>query len=77
MSRYKIKEKSMSDNDSIKKAIDGMSKDLPRLVKENKGAAVGAVVGYLLADKLADNNEITSAILGGLVGAVIDERSQE
>ena len=61
----------------IKKTVDSVTKDLPRLVKENKGAAIGAVVGYLLADKLSENNEITSAVLGGLVGAFVDEKKKE
>lgn len=61
----------------VKKVVDSVTKDLPNLVKENKGAAIGAVVGYFLADKLSDNNEISSAILGGLVGAFIDEKKDK
>lgn len=67
----------MAETDkAVKKMVEGVSKDLPKLVKENKGAAIGAVVGYLLADKLEEKGEITSAVLGGLAGAFIDDKTK-
>lgn len=67
----------MAKDKTVNKLVDSVTKDLPKLVKENKGAAIGAVVGYLLADKLSENNEITSSILGGLVGAFIDDKKEK
>jgi hypothetical protein len=62
---------------TVSKLVDSVTKDLPNLVKENKGAAIGAVVGYLLADTLAENENVVTAILGGLVGNVVDTKKKE
>lgn len=56
------------------KLVDAVTKDLPKLVKENKGAALGAVVGYLLSDKLKDNESLITTVIGGLVGHTVDEK---
>lgn len=61
----------------VKKTMDGLTKDLPKLVKENKGAAIGAVVGYLLADKLNENQNVMTALLGALAGHVVDEKKEK
>lgn len=63
--------------DNTNKLVDSVTKDLPNLVKENKGAAIGAVVGYLLADKLTENEGLVTALLGGLVGNVVDNKQKE
>jgi uncharacterized protein YcfJ len=62
---------------TVQKVVDNVTKDLPNLVKTNKGAAIGAVVGYLLADKLQENEGLIPAILGGLVGHEVDEKKKE
>lgn len=62
---------------AVNKLVDSVTKDLPSLVKENKGAAIGAVVGYLLADKLTENEGLVTAILGGLVGKAVDDTKKE
>jgi uncharacterized protein YcfJ len=62
---------------TVTKLVDSVTKDLPNLVKENKGAAIGAVVGYLLADKLQENEGLVTAILGGLVGKAVDDTKKE
>lgn len=62
---------------TVTKLVDSVSKDLPNLVKENKGAAIGAVLGYLLADKLSENEGIITAVLGGLVGKAVDDTQKE
>lgn len=62
---------------TIQKVVDNVTKDLPNLVKTNKGAAVGAVVGYLLSDKLSENEGLLTAILGGLVGHAVDEKKED
>lgn len=65
----------MNQND-IKKSVNDISKKLPKLVKENKGAAIGAVVGYLLADKLSENEGLIPALLGGIIGHQVDEKNK-
>lgn len=62
---------------TVNKAIDAVTKDLPAAVKENKGAAIGAIVGYFLAEKLEENSGIVTAILGGLVGHAVDEKKKK
>lgn len=62
---------------AVDKVVDSVTKDLPKLVKENKGAAIGAVVGYLLADKLTENEGLVTAVLGGLVGHAVDEKKDK
>lgn len=60
----------MADNKTVQSVI----KDLPNLVKENKGAAIGAIFGYLLSDKLKDNEGLVTAAVGALVGHAVDEK---
>lgn len=71
----------MAKDNTVKKTanklVDSVTKDLPNLVKENKGAAIGAVIGYFLADKLAENEGIITAVLGGLVGKAVDDKKKE
>lgn len=62
---------------TVSKLVDSVTKDLPNLVKENKGAAIGAVVGYLLADKLSESEGLIPAILGGLLGKAVDDNKKE
>lgn len=66
-----------TEDNVVKKVTDSLTKDLPKLVKENKGAAIGAVVGYLLADKLTENEGVITAVLGGLVGKAVDDKQKE
>jgi uncharacterized protein YcfJ len=66
-----------TEDNVVKKVTDSVTKDLPKLVKENKGAAIGAVVGYLLADKLQENEGLITAVLGGLVGKAVDDKKKE
>lgn len=62
---------------TIKKTVDGLTKDLPGLVQQNKGAAIGAVVGYLLSDKLSEHEGLLTALVGGLVGHAVDEKKEK
>jgi len=62
---------------TVSRVIDGVTKDLPNAVKENKGAAIGAVLGYFLADTVKKNEGLITAVLGGLVGHVIDEKKKK
>lgn len=62
---------------TVSKAINAVTKDLPEAVKENKGAVVGAVVGYFLAETLSKNEGLITAVLGGLVGHAVDEKNKK
>lgn len=66
-----------AEENAIRKVTDSLTKDLPNIVKDNKGAAIGAVVGYLLSDKLKENDGIVTALLGGLVGKAVDDKQKE
>lgn len=59
------------------KVMDTLKKDLPNIIKDNKGAAVGLVAGFLLADYLKENQNVMSALLGGLVGHAVDEKKKD
>ena len=61
----------------VKKTLDGVTKDLPKLVKENKGAAIGAVLGYFLADTLSEHEGLLTAVVGGLVGKTVDDKNKK
>lgn len=44
----------------------------PELVKDNKFAVAGAVIGYLLSDSM--NPKTKNAILGAVAGAIIGDK---
>lgn len=54
----------MSQLDNI---VEKFKDEAPQLVKDNKGALIGAVIGYLLTD----NEKAQSAILGLLAGSIL------
>lgn len=66
-----------TEDNVAKKTLDGVTKDLPNLVKENKGAAIGALLGYFLADTLNEHEGLVTAVLGGLVGKAVDDKKKE
>ena len=47
--------------------VDKFKDQAPKIVKENKGALIGAVVGYLLTD----SKQAQSTLLGAIAGAVV------
>ena len=49
----------------------------PELVKNNKGAVIGAVIGYLLSEKLDDHKEVQNTILGALAGAFLEGKKSD
>lgn len=63
--------------ETVNKVINGITKDLPEAVKENKGAAIGAIIGYFLADTVEKNKGVLTAVLGGLVGHAVDEKKKK
>ena len=68
---------STTENSVAKKTLDSVTKDLPNLVKENKGAAIGALIGYFLKDTLDQHEGVITAVLGGLVGKAVDDKKKE
>lgn len=67
-------------NTDVKETVDKLvesAKELPRLVKENKGAVIGVAVAYLLGEKIAEKEGLLTAIVGGLVGHAVDEKTKE
>lgn len=63
--------------ETVNKAIDTVTKELPEAVKENKGAVIGAAIGYFLGDTLKKNEGLIAAVLGGLVGHAVDEKKKD
>lgn len=51
----------------IENIMEQLQEQAPTLVKDNKGALIGAVVGYLLTD----NKQVQSTLLGLLAGSVL------
>lgn len=54
----------------MEELIKKLKESAPELVKDNKGALVGAIIGYLLSD----NEKAQSAILGAIAGTVIGDK---
>lgn len=57
----------------VEDLVDKFKDKAPEMVKENKGALIGAVIGYFLSD----NTKAQSAILGALAGAVFVDKDKE
>lgn len=57
----------------LEEIVNKFKDDAPELVKNNKGALIGAVVGFLLTD----NKQAQSAILGALAGSVLVDKKDE
>ncbi len=53
--------------------VNQFKDDAPELVKSNKGALIGAVLGYLLTD----NKQAQSTIVGLLAGSVLVDGTKE
>lgn len=53
--------------------VEKFKDQAPELVKDNKGALIGAVIGYLLTD----NKQAQGAMLGALAGSVIVDKKKE
>ena len=60
-------------NDKLSEAVDQFKDKVPELVKDNKGALIGAVVGFLLTD----SKQAQSTILGALAGSVIVDKKKD
>lgn len=53
-------------SNQIEKIVEQFKDKAPEMVKDNKGALIGAVIGFLLTD----NKQAQSALLGAIAGAV-------
>lgn len=61
-------------NITLKEVVDNLKDKAPEMVKDNKGALIGAAVGYLLTN----NKEAQSTILGAIAGSVfVDKKKDE
>lgn len=60
-------------NDKIKEVLDNLKETAPETVKNNKGALIGAVVGWLLTD----NKQAQSSILGAIAGSLFVDKKED
>lgn len=51
------------------KTLAKLGDQVPDLIKNNKGALIGALIGYALSD----NEQAKSALLGAVAGAVLTD----
>lgn len=58
--------------DKLQEIVEQFKDKAPDMVKDNKGALMGAVIGYLLTN----NEQAKSAILGAVAGAVIADKEK-
>lgn len=54
-------------------ALNELKEKAPEMVKENKGALIGALVGYFLSD----NKQAQSSILGAVAGSLLVDKKKE
>lgn len=55
--------------------IQKLKDQAPELVKNNKYAVIGAVLGYLLSDTVSSKTK--TAVLGAVAGAVLEGKKDE
>ncbi len=60
-------------SNQIEKIVEQFKDKAPEMVKDNKGALIGAVIGFLLTD----NKQAQSALLGAIAGAVVVDNKKE
>ena len=60
-------------NDKIKEVLDNLKETAPETVKNNKGALIGAVLGYLLTD----SKQAQSTILGAAAGSLFVDKKED
>lgn len=57
----------------LEELVEQFKDEAPKIVKNNKGALIGAVIGYLLTD----SKKAQSAILGLIAGSVIVDKNKD
>lgn len=55
----------------LQNITDNLKEDAPKIVKQNKGALLGAIVGYLLTD----NEKAKSLLLGAVAGSLLVDKN--
>lgn len=63
--------------DQTTKTLKQLQDKAPELIKNNKGALIGAGLGYLLSQKLEENPQIQTTVLGLLAGALFDKGEEK
>jgi hypothetical protein len=69
-----------TSNDKVKELLDKgkeLLQKVPEVAKENKATIALAVAGYFFGEKLQENQELSGALLGGLLGAAIDSKGKK
>ena len=57
----------------LQEITDNLSDKAPEIVKENKGALAGALIGYFLSD----NSKAQSVLLGAIAGALLVDKKKD
>lgn len=60
-------------NDKVKEVMNTVKEKTPELIKDNKGALIGAVVGLFLTN----NKEAQSSLLGAIAGSLLVDSKKE
>lgn len=63
--------------DLTKSTLKQLQDKAPELIKNNKGALIGAGLGYLLSEKLEENPQIMTTVLGLLAGTLFDNAKEK
>ena len=63
--------------DSTQKTLAQLQDKAPELIKNNKGALIGAGLGYLLSEKLEENPQIMTTVIGLLAGTLFDNAKEK
>ena len=58
---------------ALEKITEGLEENTPQLVKDNKGAMLGALVGLLFTN----SEKAKSALLGAVAGALLVDQKKE
>jgi hypothetical protein len=62
------------DKNKVQELVNSVKDKAPEMVKDNKGALIGAVIGYFLSD----SKQAQSSILGAIAGAlVVDSKKKD
>lgn len=60
-------------NQQLQKIVNDVKDQMPKAVEENKGALLGAVVGWLLTD----NKQAQSSIIGAIAGSLLVDKKKD
>jgi len=67
----------MAKDNVSTKTLKQLQDKAPELIKNNKGALIGAGLGYLLSEKLEENPQIMTTVLGLLAGSLFDSAKEK